>query len=197
MTARLTLICHGSTEALRKAAFAADEPLDRHGLADAAELAGKLPSADRCLTSPELRTRQTAEALHLNAISLSMLHDCDYGAWKGHTLDDILAREPKAIETWLRDPAAAPHGGESILHLMQRVAQWLEGERAMDRHSILVTHPTIIRAAIVFTIDAPPKSFWRINIAPLSMTRLSSADGRWNVMFAGSPMAKAGREFSD
>jgi broad specificity phosphatase PhoE len=191
MTARLTLICHGSTEGVRKAAFPADEPLDRHGLADAAELIGKLPSADRCWTSPELRTRQTAEALHLNAVSLPMLRDCDYGAWKGYTLDDILARDPKGIETWLRDPAAAPHGGESLLNLMQRIAQWLEGEGAIDRHSILVTHPTIIRAAIVYAIDAPPKSFWRINISPLSMTRLSSADGRWNLMFAGNPMSNA------
>jgi broad specificity phosphatase PhoE len=185
MTARLTLICHGSTDAVRKAAFPADEPLDRHGLTDTAVLAGKLPAADRCWTSPELRTRQTAEALKLNAISLSMLRDCDYGAWKGYTLEEILARDPKAVETWLRDPAAAPHGGEPLLGLMQRIAQWLEGEKAMDRHSILVTHATIIRAAIVHAIDAPAKSFWRIDISPLSVTRLSGRDGRWNLMSIG------------
>jgi broad specificity phosphatase PhoE len=186
MTARLTLICHASTDAVRKAAFPADEPLDRHGHADAAALADKLPGADRCWTSPELRTRQTAEALHLNAISLSTLRDCDYGAWKGYTLDEILTRDPEAVETWLRDPAAAPHGGESLLSLMQRVAQWLEGEKAMDRHSILVSHATVIRAAIVHAIDALPKSFWRIDVAPLSVTRLSGRGGRWNLVSAGS-----------
>jgi broad specificity phosphatase PhoE len=193
MTARLTLICHASTDAVRKTAFPADEPLDRHGQADAAALAAKLPSADRCWTSPELRTRQTAEALHLNAISLSMLRDCDYGAWKGYTLDEILTRDPGAVETWLRDPAAAPHGGESLLGLMQRVAQWLEGEKAMDRHSILVTHATVIRAAVIHAIGATPNSFWRINIAPLSVTRLSGKDSCWNLMFAGSPMSNAER----
>jgi broad specificity phosphatase PhoE len=188
MTARLTLICHASTDAVRKAAFPADEPLDRHGLADAAALAGKLPGADRCWTSPEARARQTAEALHLNAISLSTLRDCDYGAWKGYTLDEMLARDPGAVETWLRDPAAAPHGGEPLLGLMQRIAQWLEGEKAMNRHSIIVTHATVIRAAVIHAIGAAPNSFWRINITPLSVTRLSAADGPWNLMFAGCVM---------
>jgi broad specificity phosphatase PhoE len=197
MTARLTLICHASTEAVRKAAFPADEPLDRHGQAAAAALAGRLPAADRCWASPELRTRQTAEALHLNAIPLSILRDCDYGAWKGYTLDDILARDPNAVATWLRDPDVSPHGGESLLSLMQRVAQWLEGEKTMDRHSILVTHATVIRAAVIHAIGAAPNSFWRIDIAPLSVTRLSGNDSRWNLTFAGSPMAKAGYPLPD
>jgi len=185
MTARLTLICHASTEAVRQAAFPADEPLDGHDRADAAELATRLPSADRCWTSPELRTRQTAELLKLDAISLSTLRDCDYGAWKGRTFKDVLARDPKAVEAWLRDPAAAPHGGESLLSLMQRIAQWLEGESVMDRRSILVTHASVVRAAIVHAIDATPKSFWRIDVAPLSVTRLSGKDGRWNLAYAG------------
>jgi len=188
MTARLTLICHASTDALRRAAFPADEPLDRRDHADLTELAGRLPGADRCWTSPELRTRQTAELLKLEAISLSALRDCDYGAWKGRTFEDVLASDPNAIETWLRDPAAAPHGGESLLSLMDRIAQWLEGEKVMDRRSILVTHPTIVRAAIVHALDATPKSFWRIDVSPLSVTRLSGKDGRWNLSYAGCTM---------
>jgi broad specificity phosphatase PhoE len=185
MTSRLTLICHGSTDAVRKAAFPADEPLDRHGRADAAALAGHLPSAERCWTSPELRTRQTAEALRLDAISLTALRDCDYGGWKGQTFETLLAGKPKAMEAWLRDPAATPHGGESLLGLMERVAQWLDGEKAMNRTAILVTHTTIIRAAIIHTIQAGPESFWRIDIRPLSVTRLSGVDGRWNLTCAG------------
>ena len=185
MTARLIMICHGSTEAVRRAAFPADEPLDRRDQTRAAALAAQLPSADRCWTSPELRTRHTAEALNLNATSVAALHDCDYGAWRGSTFEEVLARDPKAIAAWLDDPSAAPHGGESVLSLMQRTAQWLDGEKAMDGRVILVTHATIIRAAIVHAIGAAPKSFWRIDIAPLSVTRLSGKDGRWNLVSAG------------
>lgn len=185
MTARLILICHASTEAVRKAAFPADEPLDRRDHADLVALAERLPRADRHWTSPELRTRQTAELLKLEATSLSALHDCDYGVWKGRTLDEVMTRDPNGVETWLRDPEAAPHGGESLLTLLRRIAKWLDGEKAIDRRSTLVTHAAVIRAAIVHALDATPQSFWRIDIAPLSVTQLSGKDGRWNLAYAG------------
>jgi broad specificity phosphatase PhoE len=186
MTARLILICHASTDAVRKAAFPADEPLDEGGRTRAAALAQHMPRADRCWSGPELRTRQTAEALGLNAISLSTLRDCNYGAWRGCTFADVLAREPHAVSDWLHDPAATPHGGESLLSLMERIGQWVEGEKAMNRQAIAIAHASVIRAAIVHAIGAPPQSFWRIDIAPLSMTRLSGNEGRWNLACAGS-----------
>ncbi|HEY7244379.1 MAG TPA: histidine phosphatase family protein [Xanthobacteraceae bacterium] len=186
MTARLLLICHGSTDAVRRAAFPRDEPLDDRGKARAVELVEHLPSVDRCWTSPELRTRQTAEALALSASIQPMLRECDYGRWAGRTLSEIVADEPHAAESWLRDPAAAPHGGEPILDLVRRVAIWLADEQARGQRSIAVTHSTIIRAAIIHVMDAPAQSFWRIDIAPLSFTRLSSRNGRWNMISSGS-----------
>jgi broad specificity phosphatase PhoE len=54
MTARLTLICHGSTDAVRSAAFPGDEPLDHYGKTAAAELVGRLPSADCCWTKSRI-----------------------------------------------------------------------------------------------------------------------------------------------
>jgi len=54
----------------------------------------------------------------------------------------------------------------------------------MAARIIVVTHATIIRAAIVHAIDATPQSFWRIDIAPLSGTRLSGTQGRWNLVSA-------------
>jgi broad specificity phosphatase PhoE len=191
MTARLILICHASTDAVRKAAFPADEPLDEQGRTAAAALAGRLPRADRCLTSPEPRTRQTAEALHLSAIVAPTLHECRYGNWGGRPLTDVQAQRPEAVALWLDDPAASPHGGETILSLMQRVAAWLTGEQTQQQQTIVVTHATIIRAAIVHALGAVPQSFWRIDIAPLSITRLSGADGRWNLVSAGCTLLLA------
>jgi broad specificity phosphatase PhoE len=185
MTARLALICHASTDAVRNAAFPGDEPLDDRGRARAAELAGVLPGVEACWSGPELRTRQTAQALGLNAGIEPALRDCDYGRWTGGTLAEIAAREPDAVAAWLRDPGAAPHGGETIRDLIGRVAAWLGGEAAHDRRSIAVTHAAIIRAAIVHVMQAPPQSFWRIDIGPLTVTRLSGADGRWNIVSSG------------
>jgi broad specificity phosphatase PhoE len=191
MTARLILICHASTDAMRKVAFPVDEPLDHGGMTAAAALAGRLPHADRFCTSPELRTRQTADVLRLPADVQPALRDCNCGHWSGRTFDDVAACEPGAVAAWLRDPAAAPHGGESIAHLMQRVAAWLAGERTHPHCSLVVTHPAIIRAAIVCAIDAAPTSFWRIDVAPLTITRLSGTNGRWNLASAGCAPLRA------
>ena len=43
-----------------------------------------------------------------------------------------------------------------------------------------VTHPAVIRAVILIALDAPPKSFWRIDIAPASRTVLHFR-GRWTL----------------
>lgn len=185
MTARLLLLCHASTDAVRTSAFPGDEDLDARGKTDASALAGRLPPADRCWTSPERRARQTAEALELTAALEPALRDCDYGSWRGRAFDDVNAREPEAVAAWLSDPAAAPHGGESILGLMQRVAGWLVQEQKKHGQSIVVTHASIIRAAVVRAIDAGPQSFWRIDIAPLSVTRLSGTNDRWNLVSCG------------
>jgi broad specificity phosphatase PhoE len=185
MTARLILVCHASTDAVRQFAFPADEPLDAPGRERAAALAAYLPRAARCWTSPEQRTQQTAEALQLDAAPLPVLRDCDYGTWTGSKFDDVLAREAAAVSKWLRDANAAPPGGESMSSLMRRVAGWLDEQHAVSGQSIVVTHATIIRAAIIHAIQAAPESFWRIDIAPLSITRLSSMNGRWNLTCAG------------
>ena len=185
MTSRLILICHGSTDAVRRSAFPADEPLDAAGRKAAAVLAGRLPAMERCWSSPELRARQTAEALKLDAIVLSVLRDCDYGAWRGRSFAEVSTQQPAATAAWLGDPTATPHGGESLLSLIGRVAQWLDGERAMERRTIVVTHAAIVRAAIIHAIAAPAQSFWRIDLAPLSITCLSGIGSRWNLASSG------------
>jgi broad specificity phosphatase PhoE len=181
MTARLILVCHASTAAVRAPAFPADEPIDARGRERAAALGRTLPSVERCLSSPEQRAMQTAEALGLNAVPLLALRDCDYGMWCGRAYDDVVEREPGAIAEWLRDPFSAPHGGETLQSLIQRVGEWLAGENVLRRQTIVVTHASVIRAAIVHAIEAELPSFWRIDIAPLSMTRLTGDGARWNL----------------
>jgi broad specificity phosphatase PhoE len=181
MAARLLLICHASTGAVRRSAFPANEALDRRGREKAAALGGGLPLPDRCWTGPELRTRQTAQALGLDAQVDARLRDCDYGTWAGRSLGEVNAEDADAASQWLGDPAAKPHGGESLVDLIDRVAAWLDGLQAMLGRAIAVTHPAVIRSAIVVALDAPPRSFWRIDIAPLSVTCLSGDRGRWNL----------------
>jgi broad specificity phosphatase PhoE len=48
--------------------------------------------------------------------------------------------------------------------VMRRVNDWLDDEIAISGQSIIVTHATIIRAAIIHTIQTAPPSFWRIDM---------------------------------
>ena len=92
------------------------------------------------------------------------------------------------------DPAAAPHGGESLLDLLARIGGWLDHLQAGTRRQtgtrcviIAVTHPAVIRAAIVHALDATPSAFWRIHAPPLTRVRLSGHAGRWNLRALDPP----------
>jgi broad specificity phosphatase PhoE len=185
MTPRLTLLCHASTDAVRRAAFPDDESLDERGAAQAAAAADRLGAADRSWTSPALRARQTAAALRLSAAVEPALRDCDFGRWTGLRLVDLQAQEPAAVASWLGDPAAAPHGGESILDILRRVAAWLDERRQDPGHGIAVTHPAVIRAAVIHVIGAPPQAFWRIDVEPLSRTGVRRNGDRWTLRSTG------------
>jgi broad specificity phosphatase PhoE len=191
MTTRLKLICHASTAAVRTSAFPADEPLDVQGRQKLAGLPQRTHYADRYLTSPALRAVQTAEALKFAATVESTLRECDYGRWTGRTLDEVQAEEPEAVAEWLRDPGAAPHGGESVLALIGRVATWLDAQKAMPGNIVAVTHPAVIRAAIAHAIEAEPRSYWRIDVAPLSLTRLRANNDRWTLVSLGAMDAES------
>ncbi|HEX4247738.1 MAG TPA: phosphoglycerate mutase family protein, partial [Pseudonocardia sp.] len=124
---RVVLLCHAATSAIRTAAFAGDEPLDESGVAKAAELRdGGLPRADQVRYAPSRRCQQTAEALGLTGTRDAGLAGCDFGAWTGRTLDDVLAATPDLVTAWLTDPAASPHGGESLSAVLERVGRWLD-----------------------------------------------------------------------
>jgi broad specificity phosphatase PhoE len=191
MVARLRLVCHGSTSALRASAFPADEPLDELGLAKLAVFAPQVRSADRSWTSPALRARQTAAALDLDAVAEPALREGDYGRWAGQSYEQVQAQAPDDVAAWLRDPAAAPHGGESILALIERVAAWMDGQLQSEGQTVAVTHASVIRAAVVHAIGAGPNSFWRIDVAPLAMARLTGQAGRWTLSFIGPMQARA------
>ncbi|MEH3130631.1 MAG: histidine phosphatase family protein [Mycolicibacterium neoaurum] len=172
---RLTLVSHGMTEAMAAGRFPADEPLNALGARQVAELA----NADRGMLwcAPELRTGQTAQALGGPATIEPALADLDCGRWRGMALADL---DPDGLASWLTDPTAAPHGGESIAALCDRVRNWLDGVAARGGRHTAVTHPAVIRAAILTALSAAPTSFWRIDIAPVARVSLHFR-GAWTL----------------
>lgn len=185
MSARLTLVSHAPTAATTTASFADDEALDERGTAWAAQARGRLRRVTRTFCAPAPACRQTAAALGLAAVrDEPLLREWDLGRWRGHTLDHIAAAEPDTVAVWLSTPTAAPHGGEPLIALLDRVAAWL-AQVPGDGHTAALTHPAVIRAAILVTLAGAPPGFWRIDIAPLTATVLRGGPGRWTLRTVG------------
>lgn len=167
------------TDAMTTGRFPADEPLNDTGRRLVETVAALDVAADtRQLTGPERRARQTASLLGLQAVTEPRLADLDCGQWRGEALANIV---PAELEVWLTQPANAPHGGESIADLIARVRGWLDSLTGDTLRTVAVTHPAVIRAAILLALDAQAKSFWRIDIAPLGQTVMHFRAGRWTL----------------
>ena len=171
----LLLVRHAPTSATRAAAFPADEELDERGRELATGLAAKLPRRSEVMTSPARRCRQTAEAAGLAAAVDERIAECDFGTWAGRSLADVNADEPAAVQSWMLDPDASPHGGESI-------ARWLDDQAAQEGRVTVITHGEVVKAAMVHALGAPLVAFWRIDATPLAITELHAHGGRWTVV---------------
>nr|WSW65053.1 histidine phosphatase family protein [Streptomyces sp. NBC_00995] len=193
MTQRVMLISPGMNGALREARFAGDAPLDDSGLRQAltAAAVGSVPVADRWLRGPSRRCHATAEALGLRPEAEPALRDWEMGRWSGARLSEVSAGEPDGVAAWLADPSAAPHGGESLLEFCARVGTWLDSPAGDGTGRVLgVVEPAVIRAAVVHALALPPQAFWRLDVAPLTVTELSGRAGRWNLR-CGRPLVPA------
>ncbi|SHM21457.1 histidine phosphatase family protein [Cryptosporangium aurantiacum] len=205
---RITVLTTPPSPATKLAAFPPDEQLLPEGVAAAtaaaAGLAGYRSAQWRC--GPALRCRQAVAALGATEVTVDDgLDECDYGSWRGRTLDDVAAADPAGLEAWLTDPDAAPHGGESVRDLLHRATAWLagvgsgvasgpasgvasgvasgpaSGVASGPARTVAVTHPSVVKAMLVVALGAPPAAFWRLDVAPLTRTDLSGRPGAWTV----------------
>lgn len=189
MTVRVMLVSPAMNAALRQARFDGDAPLDRAGERSARAAAAAVPRSDAVLSGPSERCLGTAAALGLAARPEPALTGWDLGRWSGRRLDEVGAAEPAALAAWMGDPSAAPHGGESLRALVERVGGWLDGVLGTEEGGVLaVAEPAVVRAAVVHALALPPETFWRLDVAPLVLTELSGRSGRVNVRL-GRPLA--------
>ncbi len=186
---RLTLVAHAQTAASVTATFAVDdEPLDVPGARRAAAARGSLRPDQTAWCAPARRAEQTAAELGLSAVPAADLRDLDVGTWRGRRLQDLAESD---VQRWLSDPAAAPHGGESVLDLLARVRGWLDATDRAEGRAVAVTHPAVVRAALVVALAAPPEIFWRVDVPPLSSTLLHGQAARWTLRHACLPLGAA------
>ncbi|MEV5971768.1 histidine phosphatase family protein [Streptomyces sp. NPDC051921] len=183
-TVHLALVAPAMNKALREARFDDDGPLEPLRNRSVSPLCPARRM--RLLRSPSVRCEGTAGLLgHPDVPAEPALAGCAMGRWRGRSLDELAAEEPESVAAWLSDPAAAPHGGESLRELRVRVADWMD---ALEPGTVLAfAEPDVIRAAVAHALGAPEAVFWRLDVRPLERIELSGRSGRWNVRL-GTPV---------
>lgn len=186
---RFVLVRHGVTElsVARRFAGRSDLPLTEQGVQQAElaadRLAGLAGSVTAVLSSPLLRTRQTADRiagrLELPVTVEDGLIETDYGAWDGHSFDEVQQRWPDDLARWLADPTAVPTGGESFQTVGRRVGA--ARDRIVERHPgqvvLLVSHVSPIKLLVQSALGAPVSAVHRMYLEPASITVIDYLDG--------------------
>ena len=174
---RLTLICHAITPLQKQGRFPDDESVTMDWQGAALSLAGRYKQQARLVCGPEVRARQTAGLFGNNAQVEPALRDLDVGIWKGQAIGQL---DSETLNTWATDSTSAAHGGESVGQLCMRVGQWLKSLKTQPGHVIAVTHPFVIRAAMLYVMQLPVLMFYRIDVEPLSSVELRF-NGYWRL----------------
>jgi alpha-ribazole phosphatase len=153
----------------------------------ASAIARRLPSSAVWLSSPLARTRSTAVALKhgVDPIAVGDFNDQNYGLWQGRSFNDVFAQN-RTLD-WSNPVDILPPEGESFFDLSTRVYAGVQ--RLTDHYAghtlVSVAHANVIRAAIALALDIDLGTALRIEVAPLSITRLGHriVDGvhQWSV----------------
>lgn len=185
MHVRLTLLAAARSSSVLDMRFDDDRPLDAAGWREVQRMVpalSQLAAAELRYCSPSARCRETGEVLGLTPLAQPALRECDMGRWRGWTLHEVAAREPYAVDMWLSDPRAAPHGGESLLAFIQRIGGWLDTRPVQDGGwAVAVAEPSVVRAALCYVLKAPPHAYWRIDAHPLTALSFTGRAGEWHL----------------
>jgi probable phosphoglycerate mutase len=182
---RLIFLRHGVTEATTARLFSgpggADPALTEEGKDQALRAAvslSRLGGVTAIISSPLRRARETASAVS-SALGLDVAVDAGfqeaaYGQWDGHTVEEVAARWPAELEAWKGSAAVAPPGGESLVHVQERVEQALRASvAAHPGHTVVVvSHVNPIKLSVRYCLDAPLPIVTRLLVAPASLTTL-------------------------
>jgi broad specificity phosphatase PhoE len=173
----LTIVRHGRTEANASGLLLGrrlDPELDDLGRRQATALAGVLGQVDRVISSPLRRTRETAAALGRHVEIDERWIEIDYGTFDGTPLADLPA---VTWAEWRADIAFTLGDGESLAAVGERVRAAADDlvDEARQRHVVVVTHVSPIKAAAAWALGVGDEVIWRMWCAPGSITEIGTA----------------------
>lgn len=187
---RLLLVRHGETGDQYTGRYigSTDLPLSAHGREQARRLTDILPAGvGRCLCSPMLRARETAEIAlagrDCRLEILESLREIDFGRWEGLSFAEIVAQDPGLVDDWRQDPLDFTFpGGEQTRHFWQRAQEALAMTVALPEDEVLVIcHGGVIRVMICLLLGLSFEYYLLFAIKPAALTVLD-VDGQQGVL---------------
>ena len=154
--------------------------LSPRGVAQAKRAAGRIRelAPDRCLSSPLLRAKTTAEIIGgecgLPVEATDLLQEIDYGLLEGLRFQEAAALYPKATDSWkaLSDQFSFPEG-ENFAAFTKRAAEIAELTKQSPAESILlVAHGGILRGVLCHLLGLPADTPVRFRLAYAALTTL-------------------------
>lgn len=185
----LLLVRHGEAEwnVKRRVMGRGSQKLTKRGQIQAAQVAKALQphNVDYIYSSPITRACETASVIEAELgvpIQLSeMLVELDAGQLEGLTSEEMQHRYPEFMALWKRDRVnAAIPGGESLLHVEQRVDSFYRFVKKEHSYGniVVVSHNFPIRILLSKIMGAQLALFDRISIDLASISRVDlSEDG--------------------
>lgn len=188
----IILVRHGRTiltESHRISGRGGEDPqLSEAGIQDAQAVADELSKVGHSgayakvlkptvvVSSPIARTRETAAIIAAKlGIKVEINDDIAeiaFGDWDGHTNQEVAENWPDQYEQWRGDVKIAPPGGESLEEFDVRVQNGLADilEKYEGQTVVVVSHVMPIRGFLKSAMQAGWPSYWRISVAPCSMS---------------------------
>jgi broad specificity phosphatase PhoE len=183
---RLILIAPGPTTGTRSSVFG-----DTGSLLAAA---GDLPvrPGRPVFRGPEPACAETT-ASRPAAVVIEELRGPDFGDWTGLGLEQLLMQDPAGLQKWIADPAARPHGGESLVHHLERVAALLDAYGWPEDGAAVVASSFTVRAACLHALAAGPDSLAHFDVPPAATATISRNAGTWRFQSLVPPGTPSGR----
>ncbi len=166
-----------------------DAPLSTAGARCAERLAPLLAGrgVTHLLSSPRFRALQTARPLAGRlGRGVEIAHDfdeIDFGRWSGRSFEDLQQR--RSWQRWNSERGSCrPPGGESMHKLQARVLRGLHEAAAKHPQACIAvfTHAEPVRAAILHFRRIPLDEFFRVEVAPGSLTTFALDAGEWTLL---------------
>jgi broad specificity phosphatase PhoE len=153
-----------------------DPGLDATGEVQAAAIGRALVGADRVISSPLRRCRETAAMVGRPVEVDERFIELDYGVLEGVPVAEVPA---STWASWRADRGWSPDGGESLDELAARVWPALGDlcDEAAERDIVVVSHVSPIKASLAWSLGVGIETQWRCFVQQASISRIAVRAG--------------------